>query len=617
MIFFSNIITSFLSKSSDYAIQLIGPWGVGKTYLYKNTIEEIVSKQEVYNDATKNYKPIYISLFGLKSIEEIQDKIVFELFESKVFKKYRQRYNKSIKVTKNIFKIGLKGFLNFKKIGTNFNTEVRDIGKTVLGSSELFICFDDLERKNSKLDINDFIGYVNSLVDEGIKVLIITNENVILNENDYKVVKEKVIGISINLDLDKDGILDDIVNKRYQPFESYKNFLNQNKELLLHIAKCSGYNYRNLIYAFDNLHEIYSSIIKDIFDVKDDISDEICKKKDILIKLILAFSIEYKNSCINIDNKSDFFNENNDVLGLSRIIATQDGKEYKDTPIDVFCEKYQINQNEYFFFDSIFDYVIKLKNFESGIFKSEFIENFKLIIKDGQLQEQYEIYNKLNFDQVVNYSETEYKGLCDKLLYFAERGYFKPYEIFGIYQRITFLDNVLDYDLGEVTKKLMNGIEKYVDENQIEFNDIKIFNSHSRSEYTKDNSEIKEQGLKLLKLKNDSQLREKCLEEVKKVIDGEIIEIGVNLNNIPTLIDNDFLLLVGSDKFFDLTKDCSNQTFDSLKTLFSMTNASINKTELDKYISLFEEYQKVFEENNNDKLRKYFYNKYLEFIKNI
>lgn len=615
MSFFSSIITDFLSKPSDYAIQLIGSWGVGKTYFYKNTIENIVSKQNVYNDATKKYKPIYISIFGLKSIEEIQDKIVFELFESKLFGSYKE--DKIFKVTKNILKIGLKGFLNFKNIGTDFNTEVRNIGENVLGSNELFICFDDLERKNSKLDINDFIGYVNSLVDEGIKVLIITNENVALNNNEYKEVKEKVIGVSINFDINKEKILDDIINERYQGFESYKDFLIQNRDILLDIAMCSEYNYRNLKYAFDDLHYIYSCIIKDIISVKDEISNDICEKKNILIKLILAFSIEYKSSIINIENKKSFGNENNDVLGLSKIIASQNGKEYEKNSIEILCNKYHINQNEYFFFESIFDYIVKLKDFQSETFKLEFIDNFKLVIKNGELLEQYAIYSNLNFDQIVDYSENEYKELCDRLLDFAEKGYFKPYEIFGVYQRITFLENILGYDLEEVIQKLMKGIGKYVDENQVGNDDIRMFNSHSRSEYTKDNSEIKEQGLKLLKLKNDSHLREKCLEELKKVIDGEVIDMRLNLDKIPTLIDNDFLLLVGSDKFFDLTKNSSNQTFDSLKTLFSMTNASINKTELDKYISLFEEYQSVFEENNNDKLRTYFYSKYLEFIKKI
>ncbi|WP_415328742.1 P-loop NTPase fold protein [Chryseobacterium sp. MMS23-Vi53] len=278
MSFFNKIIIDFLSKSSDYAIQLTGNWGVGKTFFYKNVIEKLVGEIKVYNNATKSYKPIYISLFGLKSIEEIQEKIVFELFESKLFDKYKE--NKVFKITKNILKIGLKGFLNFNKIGTDFNTEIKDIGQNVLGSNELFICFDDLERINSKLDINDFIGYVNSLVDEGVKVLIITNENINLDQKEYKDVKEKVIGITINFDIDKEEILENIISERYKGFNNYKEFLIENMHILLQVADCSQYNYRNLKYALDNLHYIYLSIKKDIIDVDDEIRETICQKKN-------------------------------------------------------------------------------------------------------------------------------------------------------------------------------------------------------------------------------------------------------------------------------------------------------------------------------------------------
>ncbi|WP_415328741.1 hypothetical protein [Chryseobacterium sp. MMS23-Vi53] len=338
-------------------------------------------------------------------------------------------------------------------------------------------------------------------------------------------------------------------------------------------------------------------------------------KKELIIKLILAFSIEYKLSIISIKNKADFGNENNDTLGISKLIASQNGKEYTKNSIELFCEKYKIGQNEYFFFNSIFDNVIKLKDFEAKEFKVEAIENFKLKIENGELLEHYKIYNELNFDKIVNYTEEQYKNLCDKLLAFAFNGSFKPYEMFGVYQRIIFLDNILGYDLEDITQKLITGIQKYVDENEIEIDDLRQFQAHSRSEYTSRNTEIRENGLRLLKNKNDFQLKDKCLQEINKIINNEInVEIGNKLDGISSLLENDFLVLIGHNTFFDLTKDSTNSVFESLVEIFTLNN-KLDKEILKSYISLLEDYQEEFEEKHNDKLRNYFYKRYLKFIK--
>ncbi len=51
-------------------------------------METLICNKEVYSDNSKKYKPIYISLFGLKSIEDIATKIVLEFYQSKLFKDY-------------------------------------------------------------------------------------------------------------------------------------------------------------------------------------------------------------------------------------------------------------------------------------------------------------------------------------------------------------------------------------------------------------------------------------------------------------------------------------------------------------------------------------------------
>ena len=83
-----TIIIEYLSKQTDYAVQIVGSWGYGKTYHYRNNLKKLISNTSVHSDNSKHYKPIYISLFGLKSIEDIATKIVLEFYQTKIFKDY-------------------------------------------------------------------------------------------------------------------------------------------------------------------------------------------------------------------------------------------------------------------------------------------------------------------------------------------------------------------------------------------------------------------------------------------------------------------------------------------------------------------------------------------------
>src|ERR1039457_1779605 len=191
----STSVKEYLSKSTEFAIQITGDWGHGKTYFYRKTLQKLICDFPTFNNANKKYKPIYISLFGLKSIEDIATKIVFDFYQSSYFKDYFYK-KKKLKVTQSVLKMGLKGFLKFSRLGNlnDYAIDIKKIGENALDINEIVICFDDLERKDSSLNIEDLTGYINSLVDEGIKVLIISNEDLLLKKGkQYKNLKEKII----------------------------------------------------------------------------------------------------------------------------------------------------------------------------------------------------------------------------------------------------------------------------------------------------------------------------------------------------------------------------------------------------------------------------------------
>jgi hypothetical protein len=74
-----EIVLQYLRIETNYAV-IIKPYGIGKTHFYKNVLSPRIKDVSLPSDEQKKYTPIHISLFGLKSVEEIQAQIFLELF---------------------------------------------------------------------------------------------------------------------------------------------------------------------------------------------------------------------------------------------------------------------------------------------------------------------------------------------------------------------------------------------------------------------------------------------------------------------------------------------------------------------------------------------------------
>jgi GTPase SAR1 family protein len=108
----NEYISDFLNDYADnpdpqYAVLLTGDWGCGKTHFIKSWREKYTSKKygkpsKRENSAT--LRPVYVSLFGLKSINDIRTEI------SKVI--YPLLYSKGGKAVKSLLKIAERGVFN-------------------------------------------------------------------------------------------------------------------------------------------------------------------------------------------------------------------------------------------------------------------------------------------------------------------------------------------------------------------------------------------------------------------------------------------------------------------------------------------------------------------------
>lgn len=66
--------------NTDYAIMIDGEWGIGKSFFITKDLHEKINEINSNNASNETeYKKIYISLFGISSIQEIQNEIFFEL----------------------------------------------------------------------------------------------------------------------------------------------------------------------------------------------------------------------------------------------------------------------------------------------------------------------------------------------------------------------------------------------------------------------------------------------------------------------------------------------------------------------------------------------------------
>ncbi len=166
----NNYIKHYLEEDKTHtAIMLTGEWGSGKTYYIENQLTEFLQ------DDKKN-RCIIISLYGLEDISEISKSIYMELRMKPPIKD-----SEIFATTKIIAKTVVKNVIGRFGIDANMSEDdLQNIYSSVDLDGKLLI-FEDLERSN--IEIVKLLGYINNLVErDGVKVLLVANENEILNK---------------------------------------------------------------------------------------------------------------------------------------------------------------------------------------------------------------------------------------------------------------------------------------------------------------------------------------------------------------------------------------------------------------------------------------------------
>ena len=268
----SSIDVYICEKETDYAIMINGGWGSGKTYFVKNKL--IDHLQSAYEKQV-----IYISLFGLKSVEEILQDISFHvaniIVNERARKKARINSNQNIKSinTSASTKLGfwsklLRGSISLCPKGEKINSIIADITSGVISFENYIFCFDDFER--STITYSELLGLIDSLAGQtNTKTMIVVNEEYIIsrkNAQDYLKFKEKVVGLTINFENEMDEIFENILNG-LKLKSNVSQFVQDNKDLIIEtFERLESKNIRTLKFALKRFEELCKKIEEHICD---------------------------------------------------------------------------------------------------------------------------------------------------------------------------------------------------------------------------------------------------------------------------------------------------------------------------------------------------------------
>lgn len=212
-----NVLVGFYNDDKIKSILIDGPWGCGKTYTIKEFIKD---KNSI----------CYVSLFGIKNVEEL---------------------NSLIYKTVNTNKIVSKGSFNsISKIVSPLSYTIYanpDVLQKIEDAENPIIILDDLERTENSFSFIELFGYIDKFINAGVRVICCySKSNLIKDKKEAFVFLEKIFDrifviTGTNEDFVKTLIPKDIDLDFSYFYKNMKMFFNIN--LRAYIKTMQFYNY--------------------------------------------------------------------------------------------------------------------------------------------------------------------------------------------------------------------------------------------------------------------------------------------------------------------------------------------------------------------------------------
>jgi Cdc6-like AAA superfamily ATPase len=213
-------------SNPKFAVLLKGPWGSGKTWLIKKFMDDFKLIKDL-NQSTSNFKFLYISLYGMQTLEEVEREFLRQLYSfsgSRELEFLAESISRAIQFNLSLFPFGIriKPTLSLKNLPEYF----KNVDQRIL-------IFDDLERCH--VEIDHVLGYINSFIEhKSAKVIIVANEEKLYPSHDdenqqqrhkYQYIKEKIIGQTLEVKFSFQETIESLMK------DLYKDELIQNEEV--------------------------------------------------------------------------------------------------------------------------------------------------------------------------------------------------------------------------------------------------------------------------------------------------------------------------------------------------------------------------------------------------
>ncbi|MED3310349.1 P-loop NTPase fold protein [Bacillus thuringiensis] len=422
-------------NGTNYALVLNGTWGSGKTYFWKKYLMDEI--KEISNTDNQKYEPIYISLYGLANIMDIQNKLLLNL----CLNKNKMKIFDNSKVVKwgSAVLSGLKDLEFMGMSAKSFDTTEIDI-QDIMALNKIVFCFDDLER--SSIDISDVLGYINKLVEHGeAKVIIIANEDEMTDLETYNKIKEKVIGRTLSYSPNHTEIVKLLIGTVEN--EECRRVLSDNANLIDEVfLSSSTNNIRILKQIIMDFEMIYSKVQESYDDLNEQIITNVLH-----FTLVIGFEIRSgaKGNDILESITSDLeFSEN---IHLKEEVRREYLKSLKSKYATANRKLYFLKFIEIFIRKGIFD----LQLFEYEI--NEMIES----INNNDMECSLFINS-----EYWNYSDDEFKRLSALTYEKILKGEINVYNYYAAYKCYEKLINhkLINITTDKLKNDILAGLEK-------------------------------------------------------------------------------------------------------------------------------------------------------------
>lgn len=448
----TNAIMQYINMTTDYSVMLNGPWGSGKTFFVRNTLFDKIKVK-------KPYRPVYISLFGVNSLDDLTNKLIIETLPFFI-------NNEAVKITGAFGKLALRGILQSYKLG-NVDDYLGDFNKIVKKLSDLdrlVIIFDDLERKGD-IGWKELTGFINNLVEgETNKAILVANEEEI-NANEFNDLKDKLVRTDLSFQPEFMYVAQQIIKKRYKKdHKKYSHFLKDNltviEKVFITQAKC--YNLRHLSFALEMFGDIYYELTEDSARYKGGESVDQKAELQSLFSFLLAISIEFRGGKLTAtDTKGiDVAKSSTHLLSNKFILAGGNSQDI-DEPDDYdyyFLKKYYWD-DEYKFYESVYDFVTGKSGLNLNKLEGELNNKFTLP-KKSQEQKDYSLATSFGYNDLSN---EEFSGFFYRLLTSTESGKYSPANTVNISSYIWHMnENILGQNGEAIIDTMKVGINKSI-----------------------------------------------------------------------------------------------------------------------------------------------------------